>query len=120
MPKPLAALAYDLGMGIHNADLLAWNSCQKIVFDLDGELGADAKFRIHELIEGIADSAFRGVLDGHHAVVDFTTGDDVEDFRDARLGGVLDAGAEFLPGSLVGPCGRGAEVGNGETLFQGE
>jgi hypothetical protein len=58
------------------------------------------KVGVDEVVEGVVDGAFGGVLDREDAVVGLAGGDAVEDAFGAGFGEVFDAVAEFVDGDL--------------------
>ncbi len=89
-------------------------------FGAPEDLGVDLKVGVDEVVEGVVDGAFGGVLDGEDAVVGFTGGDAVEHAFGAGFGEVFDAVAEFVDGDLVGPGAGGSEVGDLHAGLEGE
>ena len=118
--EPLAALAEHLRVGNDAAHLVPRDAGDKVVFDAEMDLGADAQAGFAEEIQGVVHRAFGGVLDGHHPVIGPAFFDLFEHIPNGGQRNVTDAGAEFIAGGLMAPGAFGAEAGDGEIFLQGE
>src|SRR5438034_10793805 len=87
--------------------------------NLDVRLRADARPRVHELIQGDVHGALRGVLDRNDAEVRAVVLDLVEDVRDAVQRDEDSARAEALPRGDVRVAGGRTPVSNGDRVFEG-
>ncbi len=118
--EPGAALGEDLGVTVDGVDGGVFGQGHDDGFGAPEDLGVDLKVGVDEVVEGVVDGAFGGVLDGEDAVVGFAGGDAVEDAFGAGFGEVFDAVAEFVDGDLVGPGAGGTEVGDLHAGLEGE
>ena len=112
LENPLAALAKDLWVRVECFDLLTWNGSHEAVFDAKEDLCTDPERGFDKKIEGVGDSAFRGVFDRNDSVRSLAAGDLVEDFGEVRKWLVIDRVAEFFDRRLVCPSPFWSEVGD--------
>lgn len=118
--EEFSALGEDFGFGGDDFDFVPGTCGQDVVVDGDEDFGADAGRGGEECVEGVDDSAVDGVFDGYESVVDSAACDLFEDGADVGEGYVVDGGAEFEYGGLVGEGAVRAEEADTERAFECE
>ena len=88
------------------------------MLDPQDDLRNDLQVAIDEHVERVRDDAFRGVLDGHHAVVRPVFADLMENVRDGLVRIIAQAGAKAADRGLMREGGLRSQIGDAHRLLQ--
>ena len=117
---PNAALAQRLGLGVEALHILQIGLARQTKLDGQNNLRDNLQIAVHKHVQGVRHHPFGRIFHRHHAVIGALFADFGEDVRDGFLGGIKQAGAEFLDGGLMSESGLRPEISDGHRFLERE